>query len=47
MNSPGNFRIRRVAMIDRGFHYETYLVEGYLSGQRVRRKFQSRGGGRS
>ncbi len=32
--------IRKITVHDHGCHYETFLVEGYLNGCRVRRKFQ-------
>jgi hypothetical protein len=39
---PGPFKIRKIAVKDHGCHYETFLVEGYLQGSRIRRKFQRR-----
>ncbi len=38
----GAFRIRRLTVSEHGFRYSTYQVVGYLSGQRVRKKFKSR-----
>jgi hypothetical protein len=40
MRSTGPFKIRKIAVKDHGCHYVTFLVEGYLNGRRVRRKFQ-------
>jgi integrase len=40
MKSTEPFKIRKIAVNDHGCHYETFLVEGYLNGCRVRRKFQ-------
>lgn len=40
MRSTEPFTIRKIAVQDHGCHYETFLVEGYLNGHRVRRKFQ-------
>jgi len=40
MKSTGPFRIRKIEVRDHGCRYATFLVEGYLGGRRVRRKFQ-------
>lgn len=40
MRSTEPFNIRKIAVKDHGFNYVTFLVEGYLNGRRVRRKFQ-------
>src|SRR5580658_527841 len=40
MRSTEPFAIRKIAVKDHGCRYETFLVEGYLNGRRVRRKFQ-------
>jgi len=40
MKTTGPFRIRRIEVKDHGCHYVTFLVEGYLRGKRVRKKFQ-------
>lgn len=40
MRSTEPFTIRKIAVRDHGCHYETFLVEGYLNGRRVRKKFQ-------
>lgn len=41
MKSTGAFKIRKIAVKDHGCRYITFLVEGYLNGRRVRKKFQS------
>jgi hypothetical protein len=38
----GGFRIRPLKAKERGFTYETFQVIGYLSGERVRKRFKSR-----
>jgi hypothetical protein len=43
MSSQSPFRIRKVQVTDRGCRYVTFLVEGYLNGQRVRKKYQDYG----
>ncbi len=39
---PREFKIRRVTATDHGYRYQTFLVSGYLHGERVRRKFKTR-----
>ncbi len=38
----GGFEIRRVIVREHGFSYPTFQVVGYLSGDRVRKRFKSR-----
>jgi hypothetical protein len=40
MKSTGPFKIRKIAVKDYGCHCATFLVECYLKGRRVRKKFQ-------
>ena len=41
MKSTGPFKVRKIAVKDHGCHYVTFLVEGYLHGRRIRKKFQA------
>ncbi|MGH7946132.1 MAG: hypothetical protein ACREF9_14135 [Opitutaceae bacterium] len=38
----GGFQIRQIRANDHGFKYTTFQVVGYLSGERVHKKFKSR-----